>query len=62
MDRLTDRPCVEAPPLQPEVYRVIDDGTCILTTLDARKALLALNKLIDKYEISHCWSDVEVLK
>lgn len=63
MDRYPDRgECATAPPLPPEVYRVIDDGTCILTTMDARKALLALNKLIDKYDITNCWSDVEVLK
>lgn len=51
-----------APPPQPEVYRVIDDGTCILTTLDPRKALVALTKLIDKHDVTACWADVEVLK
>lgn len=45
-----------------EVYRVIDDGTCILTTLDARKALVTLNKLIEHYDITQCWADVEVLR
>lgn len=51
-----------APPLPPEVYRVIDDGDCTLTTLDARKALIALIKLIDKHDVTACWADVEVLK
>lgn len=44
-----------------EVYRVIDDGTCVLTTLDARKALLALQELIEKHDITNCWSETEYL-
>ena len=46
----------------PEVYRVIDDGECILTTLDARRALIALNKLIEKHDVTICWADVEQLR
>lgn len=46
----------------PRVYRVIDDGTCILTTFDAAKALRLLGKTLDKYEISHCWVDEEEVK
>lgn len=45
-----------------EVFRVIDDGTCILTTLDPRKALLALMKLVEKHDITNCWADREELK
>ncbi len=44
-----------------EVYRVIDDGQCILTTLDARKALLALMELIEKYDVTVCWADKDIL-
>jgi hypothetical protein len=61
MDNRKDYGCTEAP-RQPEVYRVIDDGFCILTTLDSTKALKALLKLIDKHDISACWADVEILK
>ena len=53
------RPMIEIPQ---EIYRVIDDGDCILTTLDPRKALVALTKLIDKHDVTACWADVEVLK
>lgn len=62
MGPFNEKGCVEAPPLPPEVYRVIDDGTCVLTTLDPRKALLALNKLIDKHDVTYCWADVETLR
>ena len=31
-----------------KVYRVIDDGECVLTTLNAEKALLLLMDLIEK--------------
>jgi len=51
-----------APPLRPEVYRVIDAGDCVLTTLDPRKALLSLNKLIEKHDVTVCWADVEILR
>lgn len=54
-------PVCEAPRKQ-EVYRVIDDGDCILTTLDAHKALVALMELIDKHDVTACWADVETLK
>jgi len=55
-------PCVTEAPRPPEVYRVIDDGDCILTTMDPRKALLALNELIEKHDVTSCWSDVEILR
>lgn len=48
---------------QPErVWRVIDDGTCILTTVDPVKALRALAELIGKHEITACWIDEEKLQ
>ena len=45
-----------------EVYRVIDDGDCVLTTLDPRKALLKLMEMIEKHDVTSCWADMEVLK
>ena len=45
-----------------EVFRVIDDGDCVLTTLDPRKALLALMALIEKHDVTACWADREELK
>lgn len=45
-----------------EVFRVIDDSNCILTTLDSRKALLALRDLIEKHDVTACWIDMEILK
>jgi hypothetical protein len=45
-----------------EVFRVIDNGTCVLTTLSPRKALMALMKLIETYGITDCWADREDLK
>lgn len=53
------RPMIETPV---EVFRVIDDGDCILTTLDPRKALFALMELIDKHEVTACWADHETLQ
>ncbi len=58
---LSEQDCLR-PSIGPEVFRVIDDGTCILTTLDSTKALKALLKLIDKHDVIACWADVEVLK
>lgn len=42
-----------------EVYRIIDDGSHVLTTADPRKALIALEKLIEKHEVTWCWVDIE---
>jgi hypothetical protein len=52
-------PMIEVPT---EVYRVVDDWDCVLTTLDPRKALLALMKQIEKHDVTSCWVDVEILK
>lgn len=49
-------------PVTQEVYRVIDDGDCVLTTLDPRKALLKLMELTEKHDVTACWADVEILK
>ena len=45
-----------------EVFRVIDDCDCILTTLDARRALLALMKIMDEHDVHVCWAEREELK
>lgn len=45
-----------------KVYRIIDDGTCVLTTLDAAKALKTLQELLDKNEITVAWSEEEPLQ
>jgi hypothetical protein len=45
-----------------EVYRVIDGGDCVLTTLDPRKALIELIEQIDKHDITACWAEIEELK
>lgn len=58
---LSETDCLR-PSVGPEIYRVIDDGDCILTTLDPKKALVALMKLIDKHEVNACWVDMETLK
>lgn len=62
MERYDDnaKGCIEAP--KREVFRVIDDGECVLTTLDPYKALKALQELIEKYDITHTWVDFETLK
>lgn len=45
-----------------EVYRIIDDGQCILTTVDPLKALKAIIKLIDSHDVTVCWAEVEKLQ
>ena len=46
----------------PQVYRVIDDGTCVLTTLDARKALLKLMEVMDEHDVTVAWAEAEILR
>lgn len=58
---LSEKECF-MPSTGPEIYRVIDDGDCILTTLDPRKALVALMELIDKHDVTSCWAESETLK
>lgn len=53
--------CTEGP-RKSEVFRVIDDGECVLTTLDPYRALKALQEVIEKYDITHCWVDFETLR
>jgi hypothetical protein len=50
----------EAP--RQEVFRVIDDGDCVLTTLDPYKALKAMQEVMEKHDITACWFDVETLR
>lgn len=45
-----------------KVYRVIDDGKCVLTTVSPRKALVTLIELIEKHDITHCWAEEEDLQ
>jgi hypothetical protein len=63
MERFDDgtKACSEAPREQ-KVFRVIDDGDCVLTTLDPYKALRALQDVIEKYDITNCWVDFETLQ
>lgn len=44
---------------RPEVFRVIDDGVCIMTTTDPYKALKATAHLIEKHDVTACWVDIE---
>lgn len=46
---------------RPEVFRIIDDGTCIMTTTDPYKALKAISSLIEKHEVNACWVDIETI-
>jgi hypothetical protein len=45
-----------------EVFRVIDDSICVLTTVDPYKALKKLKELIEKHDVTACWVDFEQLK
>lgn len=45
-----------------KVYRVIDDGDCVLCTLDPAKALKRLQTVLDKHDISWAWVDEETLQ
>lgn len=49
---------------QSKIYRVVDNGTNILTTTDRIKAALAVMELAAKYEDKQTWfwCDVENLK
>jgi len=42
-----------------EIFRVIEDGDRIMTTADPRKALEALEGLIEKHNVTWCWVDIE---
>lgn len=44
------------------IFRVIDDGDCVLTTADPLKALRAIAELIEKHEVTACWVDEEKLQ
>lgn len=44
-----------------KVYRVIDDGTCILTTTDEVKALRRYYEIVDVNDKINSWVDVEEL-
>lgn len=46
---------------RPEVFRLIDDGTCIMTTTDPYKALKVISSLIEKHNVDVCWVDIETI-
>lgn len=45
-----------------QIYRVIDDGSCVLTTADELAALRLLRKLAEKHNVTAAWVDDEELK
>jgi hypothetical protein len=49
-------------PRKDEVFRVIDDGDCVLTTLNPYKALRAIQEVMEKHDITACWVDFEDLR
>lgn len=44
-----------------KVYRVIDNSTAVLTTVDELKALRLLRKIMEKYDVTWGWVDEEEL-
>lgn len=44
------------------VYRVIDDADCVLTTSDELTALRLLRKIMEKHDVTAGWIDTEVVK
>lgn len=45
-----------------KIYRVIDDTTRVMTTLDPEKALMKLQKVLEKHKIDYVWVDVEEIE
>jgi hypothetical protein len=45
-----------------KIFRVIDDGICILTTADELTALRLLQKIMDKHDVTVGWVDAEDVK
>lgn len=45
-----------------KVYRVIDDGTCVLTTADELSALRLFQKIMEKHDVTAGWVDAEEVK
>lgn len=44
-----------------KVYRVIDDGTCVLTTLDPAKALRKPQEILDSHDVTWGWMEEDTL-
>jgi len=46
------------------IYRVVDDGTCVLTTADEVVALRKFREVMEKYDkvLDYGWIDVEEIK
>lgn len=44
------------------IYRVIDDGTCVLTTVDELSALRRFKEVSEKHDVTVAWVDSEELR
>lgn len=45
-----------------KVYRVVDDCTPVLSTLDPAKALRKLQEVLDKHDVSWAWVEEDTLE
>lgn len=45
-----------------KVYRVIDDGTIVLTTLDPAKALQGLQEVLNRHDVTWGWMEEDTLE
>lgn len=45
-----------------KIYRVIDNGDCVLTTDKSIKALKVLNEILEKHDVTVAWCDEEEVK
>lgn len=42
-----------------KIFRVVDDGECVLTTADELAALRLLRKISEVRNVTECWVDDE---
>ncbi len=45
-----------------KIYRVIDDGDCVIVTADELTALRRLQMIMEKHDVTVGWIDVEEVK
>jgi len=45
-----------------KIYRVIDDGDCVLTTFDELVALRRFEAIMTKHDVTFGWVDTEEVK
>jgi len=45
-----------------KIYRVIDDGTCVLVTADELTALRRFQLIMEKHDVTAGWVDAEEVK